>query len=870
MSESDEFVSSTERLSKAANDAAKALNNESNAADNNASSVKNASNEGVKASQHLTTAYKTTGAAAKSLSGSLNTANSVTNLFSSSSGTLTGFLGNLIPVLSGATKGVKGLNAAIKANPIAFVLTALITLISLFDPIVSGLKSLVKWFTETFTAAGRAAKALREFNEVRNAQRAANAKMVKEVNDDIELGNKRFKASLDEKLNIMRSNGKSETAIRAEEIRQTIAHNSKLIKIYDSSIKKLKGNDPNNYAALKQYRNDLWKQNFDLKNEFASLGGEIEKSTKSVNKHLAAVKKLTDAERLAIKQHEDYKRTFETTDNPYVNAIEDYNNKLKIASKELSSNVKGITEQQANFVYSMNYYAELYKDNNEGLKKQLLLFDGVFTEEERKVLQDVVSDRVALNKVSINAAQRALDKVTKAGAEQMSIFETNNAILGELGDKRKQFYISDVKNTEDYVEELEKTYNVAETSDMQILKNTIKSGDEASKIIEDAYKEKQNIYEEYNKAFIADFTEIVKARNEENTQLENELENQIELLKEHRKKVLKIQDANIASAKKYAADYSNAMRIKNTDAYSTNANDNIGKIWEKVNAAISEGKSHNDNREKIKQAQKETNAMLDTALAKQLDITDAYHDVELKRLNEFHDAKELSEEEYQKKVQNLEIKTSTTKTSLTAKNKKDKEVNDKNASKKIAADYEEQLNEYSSYASGVSSIASSLAERSKENSEEQIKYQKVAMAASMAAALAKGVSASMEVGWPMCLVAAASTVAELIAMFQQFKQIGNSESYSKGGLIRGAGTGTSDSITANVSNGESVINARSTAQYAPLLSAINQANGGNAIGSAASSNRQAALTSSYINMTPVVSVESINRQTKIYNAVNVE
>ena len=89
-------------------------------------------------------------------------------------------------------------------------------------------------------------------------------------------------------------------------------------------------------------------------------------------------------------------------------------------------------------------------------------------------------------------------------------------------------------------------------------------------------------------------------------------------------------------------------------------------------------------------------------------------------------------------------------------------------------------------------------------------------------------------------------------------------------MVRGAGTGTSDSIQANVSNGESVINARSTAQYAPILSAINQANGGNAIGSAASSNRMAALTASYINMNPVVSVESINRQSKIYNSVNVE
>jgi hypothetical protein len=47
-----------------------------------------------------------------------------------------------------------------------------------------------------------------------------------------------------------------------------------------------------------------------------------------------------------------------------------------------------------------------------------------------------------------------------------------------------------------------------------------------------------------------------------------------------------------------------------------------------------------------------------------------------------------------------------------------------------------------------------------------------------------------------------------------------------GGMVSGAGTSTSDSIPAMLSNGESVINAQSTAMFAPLLSAINQAGGG--------------------------------------------
>lgn len=53
--------------------------------------------------------------------------------------------------------------------------------------------------------------------------------------------------------------------------------------------------------------------------------------------------------------------------------------------------------------------------------------------------------------------------------------------------------------------------------------------------------------------------------------------------------------------------------------------------------------------------------------------------------------------------------------------------------------------------------------------------------------------------------------------------------YATGGLVTGPGTGTSDSIDVRLSNGESVINAKSTSMFAPMLSAINQAGGGVAI-----------------------------------------
>ena len=49
---------------------------------------------------------------------------------------------------------------------------------------------------------------------------------------------------------------------------------------------------------------------------------------------------------------------------------------------------------------------------------------------------------------------------------------------------------------------------------------------------------------------------------------------------------------------------------------------------------------------------------------------------------------------------------------------------------------------------------------------------------------------------------------------------------ARGGYVSGPGTGTSDSIPAMLSNGESIINAASTQMFAPLLSSINQMGGG--------------------------------------------
>ena len=102
-------------------------------------------------------------------------------------------------------------------------------------------------------------------------------------------------------------------------------------------------------------------------------------------------------------------------------------------------------------------------------------------------------------------------------------------------------------------------------------------------------------------------------------------------------------------------------------------------------------------------------------------------------------------------------------------------------------------------------------------------------------AIAAGVAQSQSVPFPANIAAVATTITTVLANIASAISTVKSAKFATGGLVRGAGTGTSDSIPAMLSNGESVMNARSTAMFSPLLSAMNQAGGGVSFNPAAGS-----------------------------------
>jgi len=79
---------------------------------------------------------------------------------------------------------------------------------------------------------------------------------------------------------------------------------------------------------------------------------------------------------------------------------------------------------------------------------------------------------------------------------------------------------------------------------------------------------------------------------------------------------------------------------------------------------------------------------------------------------------------------------------------------------------------------------------------------------------------------PFPMIASGLAIAAGLANVDKILNTPIENKFAAGGMVGGFGTGTSDSISARLSKGESVINARSTRMFRPLLSAINQAGGG--------------------------------------------
>lgn len=134
-------------------------------------------------------------------------------------------------------------------------------------------------------------------------------------------------------------------------------------------------------------------------------------------------------------------------------------------------------------------------------------------------------------------------------------------------------------------------------------------------------------------------------------------------------------------------------------------------------------------------------------------------------------------------------------------------------------------------------------------------------------AIAAGIASAMSVPFPGNIAAIATTISAILAGIASATKAVEGAKFATGGYISGAGTSTSDSIPIRVSNGESVMNANTTAMFGGLLSSLNQLGGGVPIQvtqTAATVNGEDMLARAFAKgvamlPNPVVSVEDINR-----------
>jgi len=201
------------------------------------------------------------------------------------------------------------------------------------------------------------------------------------------------------------------------------------------------------------------------------------------------------------------------------------------------------------------------------------------------------------------------------------------------------------------------------------------------------------------------------------------------------------------------------------------------------------------------------------------------------------------------------------------------------AEEEIAHEIELQRLKLSSYQSIANSISAILEVTAGDN-KKRLKAAKVLALAEVTLnqgmAIADAVKAAGSYPFPINLVTIAASVAGAMAAIAPAIQAVNSVKLARGGRVTGAGTSTSDSIPAMLSNGEFVVNAKATTMFPDLLETINNLGLGIATPARAETvvqrrqendSRDSLIKALREMPAPVVSVEEIDRTGKKVKAV---
>ncbi len=191
--------------------------------------------------------------------------------------------------------------------------------------------------------------------------------------------------------------------------------------------------------------------------------------------------------------------------------------------------------------------------------------------------------------------------------------------------------------------------------------------------------------------------------------------------------------------------------------------------------------------------------------------------------------------------------------------------------KRAVADKEVEIEQVKYQATAdITGALSGLADAASEHSKELAMASKVLALAEIAIntgkAIAAGVAQAQSVPFPGNIAAIATTITTVLANIASATKTVKSAKFAEGGAVVGPGSGTSDSIPAQLSNGESVLTALATSMFAPMLSSFNMMGGGVPINISAGSNQtigedmlaRAVAKGVMMAPAPILSVEEFN------------
>ena len=273
---------------------------------------------------------------------------------------------------------------------------------------------------------------------------------------------------------------------------------------------------------------------------------------------------------------------------------------------------------------------------------------------------------------------------------------------------------------------------------------------------------------------------------------------------------------------------------------------------------------------------KQKKALKDRAKA-ELDLLESQNNIKLQKMvNEGASESQLKQAQYAYKIQELQTSLAQENEILDNMKRQENETEEEYDRRKIAQKQKTKEIEVQIETSKVDSIKqlyddlTNAIDALGEVNEGFAKLSKVIalgeIAVNTGKAIAAGVAQAQSVPFPGNIAAIATTVATILANIATAIKTVKSAKFATGGLVTGPGTGTSDSIPAQLSNGESVMTARTTELFAPILSSFNQMGGGVPINITASSNQtmgedmlaRAVAKGVQMMPNPVVSVTEIN------------